>query len=313
MLRPCNPADLLSLLMWQAKAQPIVACGRHSLASGDGDALPWWGLVQEWFLDNGRRHSWVLSLRGVPAGLVSCRRYKGPGSWEIDRLLVSPGKEWASVDMLEEANLALGRLGAERLVLRLAEGSPLHSCAMEAGFSPLILEKMYVRPPGPPAGPQLDSTEGVPRAGQDRDSIQLFRLYSLSVPASIRQLESLTIGDWEQSSANGDLPPEGRWVLEQDGQVAAALTMVKGNGKRRLLELLTNPKCPADCSHLLAQAEEAEGERSTLMTLLPEYLWTDSIERALDARGFESVAALTVYVKPMTARVRSVGLMPARA
>ena len=299
--------------MQQARTQPIVACGRHSLASGNGEALPWGGLVQEWLLDNGRRHSWVLSRRGVPIGLVSCRQYKGPGSWEIDRLQVSQGREWASVDLLEEANLALGRLGAERLVLRLPEDSPLHSCAMEAGFNPLIRERVYVRSPGVPSVLPADPSGDSARPGQDSDSFQLFRLYSVSVPASIRQMEALSLEDWQQTFGGRDLSPEGQWVLERDGQIAAALTMAKGNGKRRLLDLLTNPKCPADYSHLLAWAEEVEGARSTLVTLLPEYLWTDSVERSLAARGFQAVTALTVYVKPVTARVRSVGLMPARA
>ncbi|MBF8299296.1 MAG: hypothetical protein HW397_345 [Dehalococcoidia bacterium] len=41
MLRPFNPADVVSLFIWQAKSQHMVACGRHSMAAGKGEAVPW--------------------------------------------------------------------------------------------------------------------------------------------------------------------------------------------------------------------------------------------------------------------------------
>ena len=313
MLRPSNPADLVSLLL-QAKPLPIVAYGRHSMASGRGDALPWGDMVEEWLLNRGRHHTWVLSSRGMAMGLVCCCQYKSPSSWEIDLLHIAPGKERALEEMLEDLNIRLGRLGIERLVLRLPEDSALRPTIMDTGFTPLMREKLYVRSPGELGSVVVTEGENAHRPGQETDIYQLFKLYTASVPAPVRQMEGLTLNHWQQTPVNGDLPQEKRWVLEKDGQVTAAVTMVKGNGKRRMLEVLTNPRDPANVERLVAEALEAEGSRSTLVTLLPEYLWGKcSVEKILTDMDFRETAALMVYVKPMVVRVRSVGMLPVRA
>ena len=314
MLRASNPADLLSLLVLQAKPLPVVACGRHSLASGRGDTLPWGEMVEEWLLDRGRCHTRVLSRRGGAVALVSCSRYKSAATWEIDLLQIAQGKDWALVEMMDDLGVHLGKKGVESLVLRLDEESTLHSVAAEAGFTPLQREKLYVRPPGPLLSNAALQEDDGHRPSSEADVYQLFKLYCSSIPAPVRRMEGLTLAGWQSAPAGGGLLREKRWVLEREGQVTAAVTMVRGNGKRRLLEVLTNPREAVPMDGLVAEAVKAEGAKSTLVTLLPEYFGgACGVEKVIVDFGFQESATLTVYSKPLVARVRSVGMLPARA
>ncbi|MBF8299297.1 MAG: hypothetical protein HW397_346 [Dehalococcoidia bacterium] len=249
----------------------------------------------------------------MPLGLVACRKYKGPGSWEIDHLRVSQGTETAFQEILGEASIALGHRGAERLVLRLPDDSPFHSLAVEMGFSPMLREKAYFRPPLDAATQGAEPGRTICRPAHESDAYRLFRLYCLAVPAAVRQMEAMTIGDWGGLGDSGHLKLERRWVQVSGEQITSVLTLVRGSGRRRLLEVLTNPQNPDDITPLLREAVATEGKRSTLVALLPEYLWTNAVERVMEAQAFQEGALFTVYVKPVMARVRRVGLMPARA
>jgi len=333
MLRPTNPADVFSLVLMQAKASGVrgqapgeatgvrrqapgegqhvvVALGRHAIATGQGDSLPWSGLLEEWLLDRGRRHTWVSSRRGLQSGLVSCRPYKGRGSWEIDFLLLPQGDAAASLEVLEGLNQPLGKMGVERVVLRLEEDSLLREAAMDAGFAPMIRERLYIRRAA--AHEMGYPGQQGPRPSRRDDIYPLYRLYCDAVPVPVRHMEGLTLGDWQQAPTRGELGAKQRWVVERGDALAAALTLARGSGKRKLVEVLTNPRCPAPINGLLAAAVRSEGARSTLLCLLPEFLWLQDLEEPLERAGFQESGVVTVYVKPVLARVRSNSLMPAR-
>ena len=220
MLRPFNPADLVGLLALQARVRPNLAWSRETLATGASRTLPLGSLVGEWLPRRGR-HTWLLSRRGLAVGVVSVRRRRGTWSWEIDRLQVARGKQPACAEILESLNLTLGRAGAERVFLRLAEGNGLEVAAAQAGFTRLLHEELYVRPRGGSRSAEPVAVNGaVLRRAQEADDFNLFRLYNTIVPAPVRQAEGLVLREWQGSSEISEgRPLEGAFVAQRDGEL----------------------------------------------------------------------------------------------
>lgn len=311
MLRPFNPADVFSLLVLQTRAEPNMAWARHSLAAGQPRLVPLGSLVGEWLPRKGGRHTWVLSQRGMAIGIVSIRRRKGQGNWEVDRLLVARGKEPAAVEVLEGVNVALGRLGAERLFLRLPENSPIETHAAKAGFHPLVREGLFVRPrTGPEKNGRPPDTAVRPMV--DADGFNLFRLYSSTVPAALRQVDGVTLREWRGvRDLSEGLPARDAWVMEQDGDIVAAVTVSESVAATRMMDLLARPTAGDAAATLVQTAVAARGHRDALLCLLPEYQ-SDLTGRLMDAE-FESRGGFHVYVKYIVARVRRPGLLPVGA
>ena len=312
MPRPFNPADLISLLVLQARVPPNLAWSGETLASGVSRSLPLASLVGEWFPGRNGRHTWVLSRRGIALGVVSARRRRGQGSWEIDRLQIARGKELASVEALDGLNVTLGRRGAERLLLRLAEESPMEEAAQQAGFRLLLREELYLRPAG-----RLRREEPLPlgdaalRPAMEADSFNLFRLYNTLVPSSVRQAEGLALRDWQgiRDISKGG-PLEEAFVIERDGELMGGVTVSRGRKSKRLVDLLARPE-EAVVGPLLEAAVRSQGQRRALVCLLPEYLW--STVSCLEEQGFHYRGNFCLYEKRVVARVRRPGLLPVGA
>lgn len=309
MLRPCNPADIVGLLILQARAEPNSAYGKHALASSGDQRFPSLsGLVGEWLPNKQGRHTWVLSQHGLPVGIVSVHRRKGAGSWEVDRLQVARGKEPISIDLLDRMSLLLGTMAADRLFLRVAQDSPAEWTAREAGFAPLVREALYVRPGGLPVGTGGNGAPPLRPAGAP-DILRLFRLYTMGVPAPIRQAEGIGLRDWEASiDGNSGLPREHIWVMDQGDELLGAAIISKNGGRRRLLDFLARPMDSTTGMALVRGAIEQGGDRSSLLCLLPEYQW--NLTRHLEDHGFKKLGMFHVYMKPVLARERRTGLLP---
>ena len=312
MLRPFNPADLVGLLALQARARPNLAWSRETLATGASRTLPLGSLVGEWLPRRGR-HTWLLSRRGLAVGVVSVRRRRGAGSWEIDRLQVARGKQPACAEILESLNLTLGRAGAERVFLRLAEGNGLEVAAAQAGFNQLLREELYVRPRGGSLSAEPVAVNGaVRRRAQEADDFNLFRLYNTIVPAPVRQAEGLVLREWQGSSEISEgRPLEGAFVAQRDGELTGALTVSRGGNKKRIMDLLAQPEDRAAVEALIETAIATCGARNALMCLLPEYLW--GMVPCLEEHGFQCRGNFDLYTRPVIARVRKPGLLPVGA
>ncbi len=311
MLRPFNPVDIFGLLLLQARTEPNMAWVRQGLTSGRARSVPLGGLVGEWLPRRAGRHTWVLSERGLAIGVVSIRRRRGQGNWEVDRLLVARGKEQAALEVLEGLNVPSGRFGAERLFLRLPEKSPIETHVTNAGFRPLLREELLVRSPGKaPDGAQTQV--GSVRPLVDADAFNLFRLYSCTVPGPLRQVDGVTLREWRGSRDMSEgLPPREAWVAERDAEIVAAITLSENGGGTRMIDLLARPGQRDAAAALLNTAVTTRRHRGTLLCLLPEY--QGDLAGLLGDVGFESRGLFRVYVKYVIARVRQPGLLPVGA
>ena len=311
MLRPFNPVDVLGLAVLQVRVSPNLAWDRRSMLSGARRSLPMGALLGEWVPGRNRRHTWLHSKRGIPLGVVSARRRNSNGTWEIDRVQIPGGQEGAGVVILEGLSLAMGRTGAERLFLRLAQGSLLEDAASRAGFRPLFSEYLYVRPRA--QGPlSVSAAEGALRPEQEEDNFELFRLYNTAVPARVRQAESLSLKDWRGSrNICGGSPVEESWVVESDDGLTAVLTLGQGKGGKRMVDLLARNQDGGAVRALLERTVEAKGPQSSLVCLLPDYMSAASPD--LEALGFHLQGSFDIYARPVVARVRKPRLLPVGA
>ena len=305
MLRLFNPIDIAGLAVLQARAEPDLAVGRKALAAGPRRTVPLGPLVTEWLPRSSSRRAWVLSSRGLVNGVLSVRRRQGAGAWEIDKFQIARGREQWGVELLEGLCLTLGRSGAERVLLRLSESSPVETAVVRAGFLPLSQDTLYVRPKRPWEGPSAQV-----RGRRPSDDFSLFQLYCASVPAPVRQAKGVTLGNWQAAEALADgLPLVEVTVLEDGIQVTAAAAVSKAGFRLRFVEFLVRPDAAQD--KVVSETLRRHGRRSDLTCLVPDY--AGHLADALERHGFTASERSHLYARQVVARVRRTGLALAGA
>ena len=312
MLRLFNPADLVGLLVLQTRAPANLAYSQEAVTGGVTRALPLGSLLWEWLPGRNGRHTWVHSKRGMAVGVVSARSRRGHGSWEIDRLQVARGCKVFFREILEGLNWMFGRKGAERLSIRLAQDSPLHETILQAGFTSLVREELYLRPKSGPSDGGVPSVSGTLRLAQEADDFNLFRLYNAVVPSAVRQAEGLYLRDWRgvrDVSQTGAV--EEALVVQHEEDVSGVATVSKGGNGTRIVDLLAHPSGQDIADALIAASIGAYGNKGGLMCLLPDYLC--SVAPCLEKHGFQYCRGFQSYVRPVTARVKQPNLLPVGA
>lgn len=302
MLRLVSPTDALALLPLQLRAAPNEARAGSALGRPPGLLLPLGALVAEWLPHPRRRHAWVLSRGGTPAGAVGIRMRAGGSCWEVDRLHVARDREEDAAELLEEAAAAAGGLGAQRLFLRLSVDSRVDAEARAANFHVCSTDDLYYRPKGP--GTVAANGHAPPRPARGKDLHDLFRVYLRAFLGRGRRAEGLTFAQWtdERSAPR----PERRMLVHENGGEIEGYAEAAPAGGRGLIEIVTAPGADKAFERLLEGAVGA-GERRDLLLLLPADRagGADAAER----HGFRRIDTLRLYVKRMTARVSHPGLI----
>ena len=302
MLRPVNPADAVALLPLQLRAAPNEARAGSALGRPPGVLLPLGALAAEWLPHRRRRHAWVLSRSGIPAGAVGIRMRAGGSCWEVDSLHVARGREEHAAELLEEAAAAAGGLGAHRLFLRLSLDSRVDAEARAANFHVCSIDDLYYRPKGPATS--TSNGHAPARAARAQELHDLFRVYLRAFLGRGQRAEGLTFSQWSDERS-APRPERRMFVAESGGEIEGYAEATPAGG-RGLIEIVTAPGADGAFERLLEGAA-ATGERKDLLLLLPSDRagGADAAER----HGFQRIDTLRLYVKRMTARVSHPGLI----
>jgi hypothetical protein len=304
-LRPASPLDLASLLALQARACPNQARSRDALAGRR--ALPYAALMRDWGPGRRARRAWMLSRRGLAAGVVVVRRHMGETCWEVVRLQAARGDADALADLLDGAAQAVAELGAHKLFLRAEADSSVAQVAREALFAPSFQESVYVLRSGgtrsaAPASDLVPADGAAIRPATAADEHALYRLYQAVVPAPAREAEGVTLAQWRDSL---DLPRRWRWdeslVLERNGAIAGWAARWRCHGSA-VLNVLASPECATGLGALVAAALHGLPPGAMGSCLLPGYL--QALASALTGQSFQKAGEHIVHVRHVTARVR---------
>ena len=311
MLRPVNPADLPSLLALQARTLPNAARSRKTLASGARWALPYGALIGVWLPRGLRRHAWLLSRRGMAAGVVEVHQRLGPTCWEVGCLQARRSDGEALIEMLEAASGAVADLKGRSLFLRLDADSPANAAAGDARFTQYSFEELFVRQAGTPLAPAAPPDNGLVRRAGDEDNHAIYRLYQAVEPAPAREAKGMTFGQWQDSL---ELPQGWRrretFVLDRGADVAGCL-MLSGSRRDSIVDVLITPEDLAGAESLISAGLHAAGGARKVLCLAPGH--QQFLARPLQALGFRKSSELVLHVRHTTARVKERELVPAGA
>ncbi|HXG42655.1 MAG TPA: hypothetical protein VNL95_08015 [Dehalococcoidia bacterium] len=290
---PLNPVHLLALVSPLCRLQADEARPWERLA-GQPAPPPWEVALEHMPLLAQRRRGWVLLGLARVRGLLTARRRRPGGAWEVDCLQVAPGDIEAAARLLETACGQLGQEGVQRLFLRLEAESPLLRAACRAGFFPLRQERLY----------RLSGEHRLHEASPERllpltrgHLSALFQLYNASVPASVRCLEGMTLRDWQAAQEPWSQPQD---VALWDGGRILAWARLATPGRSALLSLMLHPEAQARARQLVASVLEMVPSQRPLFCLVAAY--QPAVASALEEAGLEPVADYLVLMRHLLQR-----------
>ncbi len=281
------PTDLVALVSFDGRVYPNEARPWDRLGLSERGPHPLETALEQWFSFATGKHTWV-SVRGATIrGLISARRRAKRSAWEVEVLINADEDTSVALSLLTRMVKGVGKLGAERVFLRLAVDSPLVAIARQAGFFPYAKETLYVaEDPLPPEAPDLPL-----RPAAHADDLGIFHLYCQAVPASVRAVEGATFREWQAAREPWDGRPLDL-VLEEDGLISAWLRLLPGRPGR--LALIAQP--PAGDHKAIVQAAAARLPGShPLLCLVPDF--DTALERALRRLGFGGAGRYVTLAK----------------
>jgi len=309
-LRPLNLVDLASLAYLQVTVTPNEAVTRDSFDVARRKALPVGLLMSEWFPVRRSRHAWVFARGSRVYGLVTVRRRLGPSVWDIEKLQVQQGKEDLIREMLERLSMVAGRMGIEKLFLRLGGDSPFRSLAADAGFGCYVRESLYELQSNDSRPRTLVSPEGL-RPVAPKDQLALFSLYHAVAPPSVMCAEGITFQEWHESwegpAAKGK---SAEFVVDAKGKVAAWMKLTE-QPNHGLVDMLISPGESTLGDQLVDFGLGMLVTRDTVYCFLPEFLYF--LKTPLERKGFSPVNDYALMYKQVVQKARETGLMPASA
>jgi len=301
MIRPLRLADVAALLLFLGRSPVNEAKARGRL----GDRS--WGLaaaapvLQGCLATHDAHLSYVCVSGGLIRGLACLQGCRGPHAWEMELLLLAPGKESCSLDLLEGLGGESEEIG--RVFLRLKAGSGVRDAAKRAGFVEYATEGLY-RLEADRRAPEGPHAELRPKTGADDHN--LFRLYNACVPVKVRSMAGMTLEEWR---GNRDRGPAREYVRDEGGEVTAWVR-VRRDGRAGQFDMLAAPGS-GDIGPVIDSALSLLRRSSPVYCLVPE----SQIEQppALEERGFRRVEEYHCLSKELLARVREPQLVPLSA
>ena len=305
MIRNLLPTDLATLLLLNGKVLPNEARTREELGEKGGSSIPLRALLEQCFPVRQKRHALISVERGRMQGLISTRCRSGPGAWEIDCLLLASGEESVYLGLMERMSLHWAKHEVGKVFLRLSLQSPLVSLSQQTGFSHYLTEFLYKSEEGLDTEAVCPAPALRPRASEDEYG--LFRLYSAAVPASVRSVEGMTFGEWQESRESGS---KREFILEQEGNLFGWLRILKERGEGRF-DLIAHPSAEDSLEPLIQSGIALLGGKRPLFCLASEF--QERVRYLLEGQNFEEVAGYALLVKQPAARVHQPELMPMQA
>ena len=216
--RAMLPTDLLALVSGRGPSCRNEARPFERLGAAEANPNPM-AAIEPWLSFATGRHAWITARRGRLLGLVSARRRGGRRAWEIDSLIDSTPDLTTLPGLLECALADAGRSSAEKLFVRVSEGSRILPLLRGSGFAPFANETLYFR-----SGPITDIQGKEPvRPMSQQDVYPAFRLYNQVQPETRRRLEAATFDEWQAATEKRWLRGGVRLVSEASGQLTGLL------------------------------------------------------------------------------------------
>jgi hypothetical protein len=296
------PTDIVALVSFDGRVYPNEAKPLDRLGL-DEKASPLETALEQWFSFATGKHAWV-SVRGATIrGLISARQRAKRSVWEVEVLINTDEDSSVALSLFSRMIAGLAKVGAERVFLRLREGSSLVDCAKGAGFFAYTRETLYRREkqPAPPA-PSLPLR---PRARGDQAGI--YQLYLRTVPANVRAIEGPTLRLW-QAAQERWVPRPTDLVHEENGLINCWLRVAGGQVGRFAL-LIEENSAPMDDVVRVALSR-LEGS-DPVFTLVPGYQ-AGVAAAVLESLGFEADGHFLLMAKRLAATAEEAVLETSR-
>jgi hypothetical protein len=278
------PTDLVALVSFDGRVYPNEAKPWDRLGQ-DQRPRPWEEALEQWFSFATGKHTWV-SVRGATIrGLISARKRAKRSAWEVEVLIDADPDAKVVANLFRRMVNGVGKTGAERIFVRLAEDSRAVRAARDAGFFPYQRQTLYrLKEKGEVTEPGLSL-----RLRGKEDLHGIFQLYNRVVPANVRGIEGATFREWQAAQEPwGGKTQE--FVLEETGAITGWLRTMSGP-VGRLSVLATGPTM----SELIRAGLCLMASDSPVLALAAEY--QVELRRALDDQGFEAEEDCVVMAK----------------
>ena len=203
MIRFLRPSDLARLLLLRPAGGETRAFTLDSAAHPSSrEYRPHWYFARSLML-KGRRDGWIAFGESGVSGIMRIRRRNGPSVWEISELFMAPGSrpEIDGAEMLGDLSEVAATAGVQRVFLRIEDGSPMATAARHAGYKLQTRETLYRRPQDLRGQDQVAHYPGEYgwRTVRKDDLQQVFRLYGISTPLSVRETAGMTLSEWRDA------------------------------------------------------------------------------------------------------------------
>jgi hypothetical protein len=283
------PTDLVALVSFDGRVYPNEAKPFDRLGL-DERARPLEDALEQWFFFATGKQTYV-SVRGATIrGLINARPRGKRTAWEVEALINADDDKAVVSSLFSRMLAGIGRVGAERVFIRLDATSTIVRAARDAGFFPYQQQTLYrlggkARAKAPEIGL---------RAKSKQDLHGMFQLYMHAVPANVRAIEGATFKEWQAALE----PWGGRTtvlVLDENGAITAWARVQSGQ-TGRLSILSTSRSTGLDDIIQAAAAKLSKSE--SLLSLVSEQ--DAGLAAALERQGFQPVGSYVLMAKRLT-------------
>jgi hypothetical protein len=304
MIRSLRLADAALLLLFLGKSPVDEARTRSRLNDRGLELAALVPLIRSCLMAQDARHSYICIRGGFIQAMACLQSCRGHSAWEVERLLLIPGREECGLDLLEKLGSFRDEIEAGRLFLRLRSDSPVVDVARQAGFSQYLTELLYQLGDGSRAAPRESSLSLREKAGDDE--YRLFRLYTATVPVQVRTVAGMTYDEWSQSRDRGTVK---ELILEEGGEVTGWLRL-RNNGKTGQFDIIGDLGAD-EMTELVDYSLSALQGKNPVYCIVPEY--QPQLQRMLEEAGLNQVAEFLCMSKELMERVREPQLVPLSA
>ena len=287
------PTDLVALVSFDGRVYPNEAKPFDRLGL-DERARPLEEALEQWFFFATGKQTYVNVRGATIRGLINVRPREKRSAWEVEALINTDDDKAVVSSLFSRMLAGIGRVGAERVFVRLDAGSAIVRAARDAGFFPYQPQTLY-RLTGKLRGRARDV--GL-RAKSRQDLHGIFQLYMHAVSANVRAIEGATFKEWQAALE----PWGGRTkdlVLEEDGAITAWVRLQSGQTGR--MSVVSTSRS-ASLDDVIGAAAAKLSKSEALLSLVPEQ--DVGLAGAFERQGFEPAGSYLLMAKRLTRTAR---------
>ncbi|MDP2719719.1 MAG: hypothetical protein U1D67_02935 [Dehalococcoidia bacterium] len=306
-IRSLRPADLTSVLIHKNPFSNYVRT-KDCLEWDSSSGYFLLQLVRQWIFFRKQNYCWVWIEKNTVEGIISIRQRRGKSAWEVNMLLLSPDNERAGLYLLDSLGLVSSKLNIPRLFLRLPLDSPIMEFARKTGFHHYAQERLYGYTGTKAGGWLADSAGGLNIQRQHAKSdFTMFQVYSRAIPASVREMEGLTLDEWTASRER--VRGQRVHLCEKEGTVVAWFSCA-ATSKYALLEEVDALQDERHIEWIVSSGFSCLPRRERTFFLV--FNFQDRLCAFLENNGFNPLTEFSVLAREQRVRVKQPNMVPVR-